>query len=108
MTVGAEQDAFGDLLTDVVDRPGDTPLGDPERLLSRVEVVKLKRAEAAVIPAQHTLAPGLLDKDLLDLSPPSGNGLGSALLAPWVPSIADQRELGLAMAATVPDDHSPA
>src|SRR5262245_17900521 len=103
MTVGAEQGALGDLLTDVVDRPCGTPRGDPERLRSRLDVVKLKHAEAAVIAAQHTLAPGLLDKDLLDLSPPSGNGLGSALLAPWVPSIADQHELGLAMAATVPD-----
>ena len=108
MTVGAQQDALGDLLTNVVERPGDAPLGDPESLLSRIEVVKLKGAETAVIAAQHTLAAGLLDKNLLDLSPPAGNGLGSALLTSWVPSIADQRELGLAMSATVPDDRSPA
>ena len=108
MTVGAQQDALGDLLANVINRSGEAPLGDPERLLSRIEVVKLKGAGTAVIAAQDTLPAGLLDKNLLDLSPPAGNSLGSALLTSWVPSIADQRELGLAMSATVPDNRSPA
>jgi hypothetical protein len=106
MAVGAQQDALRDLLSDVVDCPSHSALCNAERLLSRITVMKLERSETLVASAELASPTGLFDQYLLDLSAPTGNGLGSALLASRVPSFADQGELGLAMSATLPDDRS--
>ena len=50
-------------------------------------MVELERRQAAPVATHAALAPGLCNQNRLDLTPPPGNGLDSALATPVVATL---------------------
>ena len=82
MAITAQQNAFSGLGSKDVDGASDAAAGKAERLLRWVDVMEMKRAGVAAVPADHTLSASLLDENSLHLPTAPLNGLDSAALAP--------------------------
>ena len=85
MAVGAEQRALARLRTRLLEGPRDPSVTQGEPLLSRYEVMELKRSDAPAIAAHDALAAGRFDKHALDLATSSRNRLSATLRAPVSP-----------------------
>jgi hypothetical protein len=56
MAVAAQEDALGDLLARLRQRPGEPSRRQAEALSSRIDVVEGKGTDAAVVAAENTSA----------------------------------------------------
>lgn len=70
MTVGAQQDALGDLLAQTRERPCQAAPADPEALLRRIDVVEVQGRRHPGEPAEDARPTGLVKQRLLRASPP--------------------------------------
>src|SRR5215212_4738903 len=102
MAVRAGQRAFARLLPTALERPSDPSHPEPERLLARVEVVELQRADVAVVATQLAAATGLCHEQRLDLAPSSNHAVTPALLA----AVVILRAVPHEVVSRTPDTHA--
>jgi hypothetical protein len=85
MAVGTQEHALHDLLPSLRQRARQPATRQRERLLSRVDVVKLQRSRVSRVTAEPACAAGLAYEDLLDAPPTVAHRLDPAPLAPIAP-----------------------
>src|SRR5437879_6422226 len=91
MAVRAQQHAFPSLRANSLERTSDAAQSDVELLLARIDVMKLKRAQPAVVPAQLARAARLTNQNRLDFPPVPGHPLRSTAKTAVVTAVASPR-----------------
>src|SRR4051812_1953737 len=86
VAVRTEQHALGRLGAKLLDRPRQPATTEPETLRLRIDVMKVERSDAAVVSAEPTTAPGLVDEHALRALAAAGDRLGRAACKRQCPS----------------------
>jgi hypothetical protein len=92
VTIRAEHDAFRGLRTERFDPNRGPFFCHSEALVFRIDVVEVKGAHKAVVPASRALPTGLLDEDPLHLPPPFGNPIHPTLTTADATTVLDDED----------------
>jgi hypothetical protein len=92
VAIGAEQDAFAGLGSELGNAPRRATEADDEGLLTRVQMMELECADVPVVAAYRTTATGFLDEDALNAPAPLTDPLDGTGGTPVVVLLADPHE----------------